>query len=42
VKIKELVALADRLDASRVATGHYARLVEQGGRTEAGKALLSA
>jgi tRNA-specific 2-thiouridylase len=34
VKIKELMALADKLDASRVATGHYARLVEQGGRTE--------
>ena len=34
VKIKELLALADRLDASRVATGHYARLVQQGGRTE--------
>src|SRR6187402_3455931 len=28
VKIKELMALADKLDASRVATGHYARLVE--------------
>ena len=34
VKIKELMQLADKLDASRVATGHYARLVEQGGRTE--------
>jgi tRNA-specific 2-thiouridylase len=34
VKIKELVALADRLDASRVATGHYARLVEKDGRVE--------
>lgn len=34
VKIKELVALADRLDASRVATGHYARLVETDGRVE--------
>jgi tRNA-uridine 2-sulfurtransferase len=34
VKIKELIALADKLDASRVATGHYARLVESGGRTE--------
>lgn len=34
VKIKELMALADRLDASRVATGHYARLVQQEGRTE--------
>jgi tRNA-specific 2-thiouridylase len=34
VKIKELLALADKLDASRLATGHYARLVENGGRTE--------
>jgi tRNA-specific 2-thiouridylase len=34
VKIKELMQLADRLDASRVATGHYARLVQNGGRTE--------
>jgi tRNA-specific 2-thiouridylase len=34
VKIKELMQLADRLDASKVATGHYARLVEQGGRIE--------
>jgi tRNA-specific 2-thiouridylase len=34
VKIKELIQLADRLDASRVATGHYARLVERDGRTE--------
>jgi len=34
VKIKELMQLADRLDASRVATGHYARLVSQAGRTE--------
>ena len=34
VKIKELMQLADRLDASRVATGHYARLVQSGGRTE--------
>jgi tRNA-specific 2-thiouridylase len=34
VKIKELLALADRLDASRLATGHYARLVEKDGRTE--------
>lgn len=34
VKIKELIQLADRLDASRVATGHYARLVEREGRTE--------
>ena len=34
VKIQELMQLADRLDASRVATGHYARLVERAGRTE--------
>ena len=34
VKIRELVKLADRLDASRVATGHYARLVHEGGRVE--------
>ncbi|MDF3066445.1 MAG: tRNA (5-methylaminomethyl-2-thiouridylate)-methyltransferase [Polyangiaceae bacterium] len=34
VKIKELMQLADRLDASRVATGHYARLVQREGRTE--------
>lgn len=34
VKIKELMALADRLDAARVATGHYARLVQRGGKTE--------
>ena len=34
VKIRELVQLADRLDASRVATGHYARLVHEGGRVE--------
>jgi tRNA-specific 2-thiouridylase len=34
VKIKELLQLADRLDAPRVATGHYARLVQRSGRTE--------
>lgn len=34
VKLRELMALADRLDAARVATGHYARLVRQPGRTE--------
>jgi tRNA-uridine 2-sulfurtransferase len=34
VKIKELVQLADRLDASRVATGHYAQLFEKDGRVE--------
>jgi tRNA-uridine 2-sulfurtransferase len=34
VKIKELMSLADRLDASKVATGHYARLRERDGRTE--------
>ena len=31
VKIKELFQLADRLSAARVATGHYARVVEEGG-----------
>jgi tRNA-uridine 2-sulfurtransferase len=31
VKIKELFQLADRLSAARVATGHYARVVESGG-----------
>jgi tRNA-specific 2-thiouridylase len=31
VKLKELFALADRLGASRVATGHYARVVEHAG-----------
>ncbi len=30
VKIKELFQLADRLSAERVATGHYARVVQQG------------
>lgn len=34
VKIRELVQLADKLDASRVATGHYARLVQEAGRVE--------
>jgi tRNA-specific 2-thiouridylase len=34
VKIRELVQLADRLDAARVATGHYARIVQNGARTE--------
>lgn len=34
VKIKELMHLADRLDAPLVATGHYARLVRRDGRTE--------
>lgn len=32
VKIRELVRLAERLGASRVATGHYARVVREGGR----------
>jgi tRNA-uridine 2-sulfurtransferase len=31
VKIHELLALADRLGAARVATGHYARLASEGG-----------
>lgn len=34
VKMRELFALADRLGASKVATGHYARIVEQNGRFE--------
>ncbi|HVH41596.1 MAG TPA: tRNA 2-thiouridine(34) synthase MnmA [Labilithrix sp.] len=36
VKIGELVALADRLGAARVATGHYARL----GHTESGEPFI--
>jgi tRNA-specific 2-thiouridylase len=32
VKLAELFALADRLGASRVATGHYARIVRDGGK----------
>lgn len=36
VKLAELCALADRLGASHVATGHYARL----GRTDAGAAFI--
>ena len=31
VKIKELFQLADRLSAQRVATGHYARVTQEGG-----------
>lgn len=38
VKIHELLRLADRLGASRIATGHYARLV----RDEVGLSLLRA
>lgn len=34
VKLRELFALADRLGAAKVATGHYARLVDRGGRLE--------
>lgn len=34
VKMRELFALAERLGASKVATGHYARIVEQNGRLE--------
>lgn len=34
VKLRELFAIADRLGARRVATGHYARVVERGGRLE--------
>jgi tRNA-specific 2-thiouridylase len=32
VKLRELLPLADRLGASFVATGHYARVVDEGGR----------
>jgi len=34
VKLNELFHLAERLDAARVATGHYARVVENAGRHE--------
>lgn len=34
VKMSELFALADRLGATKVATGHYARIVEENGRLE--------
>ncbi len=34
VKMRELFALAQRLGADRVATGHYARVVRSGGRAE--------
>ncbi len=34
VKLKELFRLADRLQAERIATGHYARVVTDGGRAE--------
>jgi tRNA-uridine 2-sulfurtransferase len=34
VKIPELLRLADQLGAARIATGHYARVVESGGRLE--------
>jgi tRNA-uridine 2-sulfurtransferase len=34
VKIKELFQLADRLSAARVATGHYARVVQRGSTYE--------
>jgi len=34
VKMRELFALADRLGASKIATGHYARVVERDGRLE--------
>lgn len=34
VKVRELVTLAERLGAERIATGHYARLVEHGDRLE--------
>ena len=34
IKIRELLALADRFGAERVATGHYARIVSAQGRLE--------
>lgn len=34
VKVKELLAIATRLGAKRVATGHYARLTDNAGKTE--------
>jgi tRNA-uridine 2-sulfurtransferase len=34
VKMGELFALADRLGASKIATGHYARTVQSGDRTD--------
>lgn len=34
VKLSELFQLADRLGAARIATGHYARVVENAGRHE--------
>jgi tRNA-uridine 2-sulfurtransferase len=34
VKLPEVLALAESLGAERVATGHYARIVENGGRHE--------
>ena len=33
VKLRELLPLADRLDAELIATGHYARVVSEGGRS---------
>jgi len=32
VKMRELFAVADRLGAAKIATGHYARVVLEGGR----------
>lgn len=34
IKLKQLMSLADRLGAERVATGHYARIVKREGRWE--------
>ena len=39
VKMTELFALADRLDAAKVATGHYARTVHRAGRAELHRGL---
>lgn len=34
IKLRELLAIAERLGAEQVATGHYARIVERDGRLE--------
>jgi tRNA-specific 2-thiouridylase len=39
VKLKELITIADRLSARRVATGHYARVVSEDGVTRLHRAV---